>query len=314
MEKIWSVLVHLGSNMWNEEGNLTGRGENRSNRDASPVLRFDRKLWDEHMLVLKEKGVNTIVMDVGEAMQYESHPELQVKGSWSHDEMRAEIKRLNDLGFDVIPKLNFSACHDVWLKEYHKMLSTKIYYDVCRDVINETLEVFKPKYFHLGMDEETAANQRNFSHISVRQGDLWWHDLNYLVDLVEKGNARAWVWADACWHHPEEYVKRMPKSVVQNNWYYHNQFNMPEGDYWGPGSRSFELLDKHGFDQVPAGSVFSSRDNLLKLTQFATETVDDTRLLGFMQTSWERIAEGWMHVHETVAETIGEAKEWYDNK
>ena len=73
---IWSTLVHLGNNMWNEEGNYRGRGENRSNRCASPVLRFDRELWDKYMQKLKETGTDTIILDVGEAMRYESHPEL----------------------------------------------------------------------------------------------------------------------------------------------------------------------------------------------------------------------------------------------
>ena len=108
MEKMWMNLVHLGSNMWNEEGNLKGRGPERSNRDASPVLRFDRELWDKYMVYQREKGINTLVIDIGEAMRYESHPELAVEGSWSHEMMRDELKRLRGMGFKVIPKLNFS--------------------------------------------------------------------------------------------------------------------------------------------------------------------------------------------------------------
>ena len=205
---IWSYLLQLGSNMWNDEHNTRSR-DGRSNQDAYPVLRFDRKLWDAQVLDLKAAGCNTLIIDLGEAMFFESHPELAVAGSWSHDQMRAEVERLKALGFEVVPKLNFSACHDVWLKDYSRMLSTPIYYQVCSDVIKEVCEVFKPKYFHIGMDEETAAHQINQDYVVVRQFDLWWKDFYYLVNCVEREGARAWIWSDYIWEHTEEFVRKM---------------------------------------------------------------------------------------------------------
>lgn len=312
-EMMWVNLVHLGANMWNEPGNRKGR-ENRSTPEASMVLRFNRKLWDDYMVYMKNAGINTLVLDIGEAMRYESHPELAVEGSWTHDQMREELQRLRGMGFEVIPKLNFSACHDIWLQEYSRMLSTKPYYAVCRDVINEVLEVFQPKYFHLGMDEETANNQRNFQHITVRTGELWWHDLYYLVDLVEKGNAQAWVWSDYCWAKSEEYVKNMPKSVIQNTWYYHNVFDDRAGDFWGPGLRTFEILDKNGFAQVPAGSNFFEKDNMELLTKYCAENLDTTRIPGYMQTVWEQIAEGWMDLQYEAVDKLKAAKDWLESQ
>ncbi|MBQ1229154.1 MAG: uracil permease, partial [Firmicutes bacterium] len=41
------------------------------------------------------------------------------------------------MGITIIPKLNFSTNHDVWLGEYSRMVSTSIYYGVCRDLIND---------------------------------------------------------------------------------------------------------------------------------------------------------------------------------
>ena len=90
---MWANLVHLGSNMWNEEGNTSGR-EHRSTPCASPVFLFDRACWDAHMEELKAAGVNTLIIDIGEALRYESHPEIAVKGAWDHDTMRAEIRKL----------------------------------------------------------------------------------------------------------------------------------------------------------------------------------------------------------------------------
>ena len=311
-EFIWAHLVHLGSNMWNEEGNTRGR-EHRSTPCASPVLRFNRELWDSHMQGLRDSGVNTLVVDLGEAMLYESHPELAVEGSFDRKRMLEEIAKLRTLRFEVIPKLNFSTCHDVWLKDYSRMISTPIYYQVCKDLIDEVCEVFKPKYFHLGMDEENERLQRNFNIAVIRQHELWWHDLYYFVDCVEKNNARAWVWSDYIWNHTDEYLAKMPKTVIQNNWYYSNQFENADEKY-AARLKSFELLDRHGFDQIPAGSNFSYADNFELLTKYSKEHISSEHLLGMMHTVWERVDKGWMDKHRAAEQNIADAKAWFESR
>jgi len=309
---IWSHLLHLGSNLWREEGNYKGR-EHRSTPCASPVLRYFPELWDKHLENLAEIGVNTIILDLAEAMRYESHPELAVEGSFDHDRMKKEIDKMHALGFEIVPKLNFSACHDVWLKDYSRMLSTPIYYQVCKDLIDEVCEVFKPKHFHIGMDEETAANQRKLWYCVIRQGDLWWHDLHYLVDCVERHNARAWVWGDGMWGNEEEYLSKMPKTVIQNNWYY--SARLEDGnEHELARLRGFELLDQKGYDQVPAGSTWGAYENFEKLTKYSVEHISEEHLLGMMQTTWERVDPDWMQTHKNAEETIKAAKAWYDNR
>ena len=309
---MWANLVLLGSNMWTEEGNTKGR-EHRSNSCASPVLRFERDTWDKYMEYQRINGVNTIIIDIGEAMFYESHPELAVEGSFTHEQMRAEVAKLKAMGFEVVPKLNFSATHDIWLKDYSRMLSTPIYYQVCKDVINEVCDVFKPKYFHIGMDEENAELQRNFYFTAVRQGELWWHDLYYLVDCVEKNNVRAWIWADRIWSHPDEFVNKMPKSVLCSCWYYNGEFQNPQGED-AMRLKGYENLDKHGFDQVPTGSNWGAKDNFVKLTKYCAENFNPDFQLGMMQTAWERITEPWMPQINHSVDMLREAREWYENR
>ncbi len=310
---MWTYLLQLGANMWNEENNFRGRDPlRRSTAAASPVLRFDRKLWDEYILELKNAGVNTLIIDLGEAMRFESHPELAVLGSWTQEQMRAEVERLRDMGFEVVPKLNFSACHDTWLGEYSRMLSTSIYYRVCADVIHETCEVFKPKYFHIGMDEETANHQRNQLYCVCRQHELWWNDFYYLVSLVEHENVRAWIWSDYIWNHEEDFLRKMPKSVIQSNWYYGRYFENASEDYKSR-FKAFDTLFEHGYDQVPTGSAFSCRENMEEMTRYCYEQgINGEHLLGFMQTAWERIEGPWMPLQHTCAETLAAAKKWFE--
>ncbi len=306
---MWAHLLHLGSNCWNEEGNTKGR-EHRSTPCASPELRFFKNEWEKHTLDLKNAGVNTLIIDIAEAMYYETHPELAVIGSWKRDKMLSEIERLQNLGFEIVPKLNFSACHDIWLKDYSRMLSTPVYYDVCRDLISEVCEVFKPRYFHLGMDEENYQIQRNFLYVAVRQRELWWHDLNFFIDCVEKYNARPWVWADPVWALPEEYVSKMPKEVIQSNWFYGGAFSEAEGlsERHKNCLDAFELLDKHGFDQVPTGSVWAVENNFSRLAEYCENHISKEHFLGMMQTTWERIDPDWMHVHNKAINQIKIAK------
>ena len=309
---MWTYFIQLGSNMWNEPGITRGR-EKRSTPSASETFLFDRGAWNEHTELLRSVGVNTLVIDIGEAMRYESHPEIAIPGAWDHDTMKAEIDRLRGMGFELIPKLNFSACHDVWLKDYSRMLSTPIYYQVCADVIHDVCEVFQPKYFHIGMDEETADHQRNFNVAVIRQHEQWWKDFYFLVNEVEKYNARPWIWSEYMWHHEEEFLAKMPKSVIQSNWYYSPDFkDIPASDFRNIRLSCFDKMDKAGFDQVPTGSTFSSKDNFEGLVRYSMEHISPERTLGFMHTTWERVTEGWLHHHETCAENIKEAIKIYN--
>lgn len=309
---IWGMLIHLGGNMWNEEGNTRTR-ETNPDGVASSKLRFSRPLWDKYLLMQKEAGVNMIILDLGEGLRYESHPELAVEGSWSRAEMEEELIRLRGMGFEVIPKLNFSAGHDVWLGEYSRMVSTSIYYRVCADLIHEVCDIFKPRFLHLGMDEEVAVHQGSFLYAVARQHELWWHDFYYLVDLVEKENVRTWIWSDYMWNHREEYLQKMPKSVLQSNWYYDMEFEEPN---ISPARRNFlecfDLLDKYGFDQVPTGSNYYNAENMEALTKYCTKHLSSETLCGFMQTPWKLMVErNWERLTE-ASETLKSSKVWYD--
>ncbi len=207
---IWAILYHLGSNMWGDCPTAY--------TPKSDTLLCEDKIWTELTEKSAAAGMNMVVVDLGEGIQYKSHPELAIQGSWTIDKLRADLDRLRKLGLEPIPKLNFSACHDVWLGEYERMLSTPKYYEVCSDLIQEVCEIFDhPRFFHLGYDEETYGHQQTYSYAVVRQGELWWHDFLWFVKVVEKRGARPWIWSDWMWAHPDEFLRRMPKSVLQSN-------------------------------------------------------------------------------------------------
>ena len=122
---VWGLMMQLGHNMWAEMPLSTeGMTEEQKDRYARDFNRTDQKLWDEVTARAAKSGVNLLLIDLGEGMVYPSHPELAVKGSWSPEKMKAELARLRRLGLEPIPKLNFSASHDAWLKDYSRMVSS----------------------------------------------------------------------------------------------------------------------------------------------------------------------------------------------
>jgi len=211
------------------------------------------------------------------------------------------------MGFEVIPKLNFSACHDYWLGEWAYMLSTKGYYKTVCDLIAEVSELFShPELFHIGMDEETYSHQQNYNYCVIRQGDQWWYDFEIICNAVERAGARPWIWSDYVWHHPEEFYARMSKEVVQSNWYYGN-FN-PDDRYQGYYN---ELADR-GFDQIPTGSNWSVAGNLQKTAEYIKALPQDN-ILGIQQTVWYPTLNDKLDRHGGAIKDLAEAKKIFES-
>ena len=285
------MFLQFGNNMWSDvpvkDWALTKK-EDLAEVSSLDVLRFDEEVWRRLTDRMVQKGFNAVVMDLGEGCIYPSHPELAVKGSWSAERLQKELARLRGIGIEPIPKLNFSTCHDTWLKEYGRMVSTPEYYRVCADVIRDVCEIFdKPRLLHLGYDEENFGNQRKYAYAVVRQGELWWHDFLFFVKTVEKLGMRPWIWSDKIWHGKDEFLSRMPKSVMQSNWYYRQWFDFETI----PKERrvhleSFLTLEKAGFDQIPCGSNWACDENIAGLVRFCRKNIAPARLKGFLMTTW----------------------------
>ena len=241
---IWANLLHLSFNMWEDRIEPS-----REVRGYRPHLQFDDSLWIDILERMAHAGMNMVVIDLGDGVQYHSHPEIAVEDAWTVDKLKEEISTIRDLGMEPIPKLNFATTHDAWLGEYARQVSTDAYYTVCADLISEVIEIFEnPRFFHLGMDEETADHQRHSEYVVVRQYDLYWHDFHFYLDQVTKADVRPWIWSDYVWRHPEIFFKEMPGEVLQSNWYY--RLEVDEGN---PRVKAFTDLDERGYDQIPHG-------------------------------------------------------------
>ena len=316
--RLWGCLLHLGSNMWGDydEKGPDGWAKSFEELKTNPnpmcpggtrpssyhsFLYSDEACWKAAVDHMAERKLNFVFIDVGESLAYPSHPELAVPGTWSVEKYRRELARIRSLGLTPYPKLNFSSAHDSWLKDYHRMLSTPKYYQVVADVIRDVIEVFDtPELFHIGYDEEMAVAHQWSFHGTVRQGDLWWHDLFYTVNEVTKRGSRPVMWADAIWTGRAEFLKRMSKDVLQSNWYYRADFSEKKLKWnyefekkggWGEtvnGAAAFMALEEAGFDQLPCSSNWTEDGANDAVVRYCRDHIDPSRLKGFYNCTWEK--------------------------
>lgn len=315
-DRIWASLMHLSFNMWEDHDRLKDDGNtNHMVRVWDDNLRLSEVLWTDSLKRMKDRGLNMVVLDLGDAVKYDSHPEIAVKNAWSTARLKTELAKMRQMGLEPIPKLNFSAGHDQWLGDYSRMVSTETYYKVCGELIAEVISLFgKPRFFHLGYDEETAANQRFLNVAIVRQGDQWWKDFYFFVKEVEKGGVRPWIWSDYAWENQEEFFKKMPKSVLQSNWYYGDVFTDPNHKI----VKTYIRLEKEGYDQVPCGTFYVSQTekakdaNMMANVQWAAKNIADARLKGFLLTNWRPTTDPYRDEILKGIDLTGEAKKWFE--
>ena len=309
-EKYFGYLIHLSDNMWGDPWSRIRWAR------YFPELSMDEDVWKNTIDFLPSQGINMVLIDVGDAMQYERHPEISVKGAWSKDKLKKELDRIRSLGMTPLPKLNFSAGHDAWLGDYSRMLSTPPYYEACKDCIEEVAEVFDhPKYFHLGLDEEDPINQGGQGYMVVRQMALYWHDVFKLFDFCEGAGVEPWVWSTLSWNEKERenYFKQMPKSVLQSNGWYNRFKKLPDGTYAAIQCNMYRMLDELGYKQVLTSSCIEGYSmSSYETMEMAKNELCDSNIVGFMTAPWRNCRTGDRYALMDDAYRFGLAKkDWY---
>lgn len=307
-DKIWACLLHLSFNFAGGIRNWGGIREEFEPHES---------LWNDAIARMSTQGVNMVVINLDDSVLWDSHPEISLRNSWTPKRLREELEKIRKLGIEPIPMLNFSSTHDAWLGKYSRMLSTQKYYEVCKNLIAEASDLFdNPRFFHFGMDEETPSYQNHFDYTAVRQNDLWWGDLYFYMGEVMKRGIRPWVWSDYVWNHPEKFFKMMPKSVIQSNWYYGENFDFKKMDKnHQTYIKTYIDLEKEGYDQIPTGSNDQNNPKSIGNTvNFCRKSIDDKRLLGFLQTLWMPTIEKYRSPILQAIDLVGDARKNFEQK
>ena len=304
-ERIWGILLHLSPDVWTGEWNTQSMGEV-----------FDEAVWLDLVDRTAKAGMNTIVVDVANAIRYDSHPEIAKEGAYSVDWMHKQVCLCREKGIALIPKLNFSTEHDAWLGEYSRMVSTSIYYAVAKDLIEEVYEIFDhPEYIHLGMDEESPECIKHSEYAVCRQGELYFHDLKYFCDCVAALGAKPWIWSSPLYDMSELFKEKISKDEIVISPYYYYAFR-PEhytrisskklyaehyAKYYpdldiefveeDPYLVNFRLkalpMLEYGYQYIPCASVDCRCDyNTKEIMEYFKKYANDDQILGYITAPW----------------------------
>lgn len=268
-----AMLLHVSYNMWRHE----------PAKDViygfSDKLRFDKPVFDEAVALMARLKMNMVLLDMGDAVRYRSHPEIAVKGALTPAQVKRLVAQCRDLGLEPIPKLNFATTHDAWLKDYGDVVGTGPYWQVCEDLIAELTDLFDgPRLFHIGMDEETIEHCRGLKmdHIILREGKAWLDAVKRLDRIVRERGARTWMWGDPLWPDREGETPDIPKRILISDWNYGPRKSFPT---------SLEI-EKLGYENVPTGANWTEDTNAQNWARFADKKLAPDSTPGLMMTVW----------------------------
>jgi hypothetical protein len=249
---------------------------------ASPALAAEKKQFRaalvkggdffaaEKASALKAKlgagGFNVALVDVQDSIAYPSHPEIATKNSVATAKAEAIVSDWRSKGVDVVPLLDFTSCCDSWLGVYDRMICSKPYDKVVRDLIRDAYGIFgSPEYIHIGFSNEDQENHKTDELKVMRQGDLWMRYLIRTSGWVKETGARTWAWFDYPWG-MKDFLQDCPRDIV-----YSNFKSLSDKRIFN----RFSQVVKAGCDAVPFLHADSDADALAKLSE--------KRVLGIMK-------------------------------
>lgn len=122
----------------------------------------------------------------------------------------------------------------------------------------------------------------------------------------------------------------MPKSAIQSNWYYGENFDSEVDRHQAAGNdldlalapgtartrttplHAYLDIEAGGFDQVPAGSIDVADTNFPDTVPWVQRNLPSRRVLGFMQTTWRPMLETYRDRFELGIEAFAEGRRRYD--
>ena len=285
--KMWASLIHLGHNMW---GRLGMEYTTLPTGDITACqyhdkLYCDKEIWRKITDFMPSCGINTVLIDIGEGVKLDSHPELAIEGSWEKKDFIKELDRLRSIGLTPLPKFNFSCTHNGWMGEYAFKIGTYECEKMCVDVIKETIEMFgKPELFHLGLEEEVMEYQGCYPVRTVRSPEKLARDANMLFTACREEGLRPWMWVDPKsiegYGGKEAFQQVIPKDVLISNWWYGwliERF---------PGVHLYREIADWGYEQVPTSSTYENYKNEHHTLTYCKHYLENRGLKGYLTASW----------------------------
>ncbi|MDF2441517.1 MAG: hypothetical protein JWN98_2501 [Abditibacteriota bacterium] len=259
---------------------------------------FHKKMIER---VLSRHKINACVIQ-SEAARWDTNPKMAAPNSISKDDLRALVQVCRENFIEPIPLINVPG-HAEWMFRNGQNLDlaedpqTPYAYSVnnpksllfVQQVLDEAIEVFQPKYLHLGHDEVTMhgrfPNPENpFYESGKSAGDLVIENLRHLHGWLKERGVQTMIWGDMliapeegvdAAHAPstEEAKRRralVPRDVIITDWHYGSNESYP----------SLELFKSAGLSTIAA--TWHTPLNI----HFFTRAAKASGARGVLQTTW----------------------------
>lgn len=263
-----------------------------------PTLNTTKETFREITQKAVDFGFRSVLIELADGIKYKSHPEIAVDGAWEVEEFKEELHRLRSLGLTPYPKLNFSTAHDAWLGIYSRMVSTKTYYQVTREIIHEVIDIFDtPAFFHLGYDDENWQSQVRYDYACYRQFELFWHDYLFFLDTLREKGVRPCICADPYAVDKEKFLECTPKDVIVSPNYYQALYEdastkIPRAnDFLMKKLETYTALPALGYEILPACSAYYNGFNIMQVIKYANNEVDQKAVKAILVETLQPVIE-----------------------
>jgi hypothetical protein len=189
-----------------------------------------------------EQKVNVVGLEVLQGMKFDKHPEIAGPAAYGKDEVRRIVDFLKDNGVEVFPLVN-SLGHANWLviprrelreddDEHTLCTRNPQIRGILQDVYEEVIEVFRPRYLHVGLDEirwvtdSVAPEKRCKLCTGLDKRELFVEHVTWLHEFATSRNLQLLMWADMLLdehnggppYHLADTLDRLPQDIILCDW------------------------------------------------------------------------------------------------
>ena len=262
---------------------------------------------------------NLLIIIVNNKVQYDTYPEISSREGDSYfpvryydrpmpkSDLKDIVEYAKSKGFEVVPEVNFFSHQEKLFRKTHpELMFNEVTYDSMKSdtykivyaIIDELIEIFKPKYFHIGHDEVREffiSNSDNKSNIpSYRDFAA---DINMISNYLQQKNISTMIYGDMLLHPDhfdiDEYYKKwlhgdthnyykaidlLDKNIIIVDWHY----------WWG--SDKFPTVDyftSKGFRVL--GSAWKDKETTNSFINYICNT-NNSKVLGMIITAGHHFA------------------------
>ena len=256
-------------------------------RVAMIYLNNDSAALNDRLVPLLARYKFNALLVMSGYLAWDSAPELRVPGSASKDEARRLVGKAREYLLEPIPLLE-TLGHAQWLfanGQNRDLLDPNVstpfaydplnprVYEVLFPILDELVDVFNPRWLHIGHDEVRSGHDfpASGAGLEVGFGRLFLQDTLRLHDFLASRGVKTMLWQDELLS-PEvrPLLEKFPKDLTVTSWNY-----IPAGTY-----PDLTAVQQAGFEVL--GTSWQDPDNIAAYARFAHRA----GAAGMVQARW----------------------------